>query len=75
MRMPKTWTALVIALLAVAGCNPDAPEGPAERAGKKVDKAIEKVGEALEDAGKAIKDSADGEPESDPKPEEQPDRP
>jgi len=33
-------------------------EGPAERAGKQVDKAIEKAGEQVEKAGEKIEDAA-----------------
>jgi hypothetical protein len=35
-------------------------EGPAERAGKQVDKAAEKTGDAIEDAGDKLKDTANG---------------
>ena len=33
-------------------------EGPAERAGKEVDKTVEKAGQQLEKAGKSIQDAA-----------------
>jgi hypothetical protein len=33
-------------------------EGPAERAGKQIDKAVEKAGEQIEKAGKKIEDVA-----------------
>lgn len=38
-------------LLACAGCK---KEGPLEKAGKKIDKAIEKTGDKLEKAGKEM---------------------
>jgi predicted small secreted protein len=41
--------------LVVAGCN---NEGPAEKAGKKVDETIEDVGDAVKDAGDEIQDAA-----------------
>lgn len=47
------------ALLAVlAGCTKQ--EGPAEKAGKEVDKATEKLGQKIEKAGESIKDAAQG---------------
>ncbi len=46
-------TALVLALV---GCQKE--EGPAEKAGKEVDKAVEKLGEKVEQAGDAIQDAA-----------------
>jgi hypothetical protein len=45
-------------LAALAGCQQQ--EGPAEQAGKEVDKAIEKAGEQVEKAGDAIQDAAQG---------------
>ena len=41
--------------LAVAGCNND---GPAEKAGEKIDETVEDVGDAVEDAGDEIEDAA-----------------
>jgi hypothetical protein len=35
-------------------------EGPAERAGKQIDKAVEKAGEQIEKAGEKIEDAAKG---------------
>ena len=35
-------------------------EGPAERAGKEVDKTVEKVGQQIEKAGDKIQDAAKG---------------
>jgi hypothetical protein len=49
--------ALAAAVLtaAVAGCH---KEGPAESAGKKVDRAIDKTGQSIERAGDKIRDAA-----------------
>lgn len=49
-------TALMMIVLMVGpfGC---AKEGPLEKAGKKVDKAIEKTGEQIEKAGEKVKDA------------------
>jgi hypothetical protein len=44
------------AALSVTACE---HEGPAERAGKKVDNAAEKAGDAVEDAGDKVKDAVD----------------
>jgi ABC-type oligopeptide transport system substrate-binding subunit len=45
-------------LAALAACQKQ--EGPAERAGKEVDKASEKVGQQIEKAGESIQDAAKG---------------
>ena len=51
-----TALALTILLVGLSGCH----EGPAERAGKKVDKTVEKAGEQVEKAGKQIQEDAKG---------------
>ena len=48
--------ALVLGVL-VAGLSGCKKEGPAERAGKEIDKAAEKAGEKIEKAGEKIKDA------------------
>ena len=61
MKLAKSVSAAVVMsalLAALSGCQKQ--EGPAERAGKEVDKATEKVGEQVEKAGEAIKDAAQG---------------
>lgn len=45
-------------LLALSGCQKQ--EGPAERAGKEVDKTIEKAGQQIEKAGDSIQDATKG---------------
>ena len=47
-----------VLLAALSGCQKQ--EGPAERAGKEVDKAVEKAGQQMEKAGESIQDAARG---------------
>jgi hypothetical protein len=49
-------TALMIIVLMVglSGCT---KEGPAEKAGKKIDKTIEKAGDQIEKAGEKVRDT------------------
>ena len=51
-------TALAISALmaGLAGCQKQ--EGPAERAGREIDKAVEKAGQQIEKAGEKIQDAA-----------------
>lgn len=59
--MNKTNLLLVAAIaafgIAMVGCQ---KEGPAERAGKSVDKAVEKVGNKIENAGDKVQDAVKG---------------
>ena len=51
--------AAIGALIAgLSGCQKE--EGPAEHAGKEIDKVIEKVGQNIEKAGEKIQDAAKG---------------
>ena len=45
-----------VVFMTLPGCQKQ--EGPAERAGKTVDKAIDQAGEKMEEAGKDIQDAA-----------------
>jgi len=45
--------AAALSLLFLVGCQ---REGPAERAGKKVDEAVDKAGDALKRAGEKLKE-------------------
>lgn len=45
-------------ILGVVGCAQK--EGPAEQAGKAVDKAMDKAGQKIEQAGKGVQDAAKG---------------
>ena len=48
-------------LFALSGCERQpGTGGPAERAGKQLDKAIEKAGQNIEKAGERIQDAAKG---------------
>jgi hypothetical protein len=47
--------AAAVLTAALAGCQ---KEGPAESAGKKVDRAIDKTGQSIERAGDKIRDAA-----------------
>jgi predicted small secreted protein len=49
---------IVLVLAVLAGCQKDA--GPAESAGKALDKAMESAGHQVEKAGQAMKDAAKG---------------
>ena len=48
---------LIAALLAIAGCNRD---GPAEKAGRQVDKAGEAASRSIEKAGENVRDAVKG---------------
>jgi hypothetical protein len=70
--MKAQFCACVVTAIALAACHHDKPaEGPAERAGEKVDQAgadtkdaakdaADKTGEKTEEAGEKIKDKANG---------------
>jgi hypothetical protein len=45
-------------ILGLVGCAPK--EGPAEQAGKSVDKAMSQAGQKLEQVGKDVQDTAKG---------------
>lgn len=49
---------LLLALLSVAACEKKGEEGPAERAGKQVDKAMEQAGQAMDKAKENIQEAA-----------------
>jgi hypothetical protein len=48
--------ALGILVVGLSAC--EKKEGPAERAGKEIDKTVEKAGQQLEKAGQQIQDAA-----------------
>jgi len=59
MKFGKTVSAVLgmsALLVALIGCQKQ--EGPAERAGKEVDKAVENAGQQIEKAGESIQDAA-----------------
>lgn len=55
-----TFSAVAAAMLLslVPGCQKQ--EGPAQQAGKEVDKAVEKLGQQIEKAGDSIQEAAKG---------------
>jgi len=56
MKSNKSVAAALAAAVLIAGlCG--CKEGPAERAGKQVDKAVEKTGQQIEKAGEKIQDA------------------
>jgi hypothetical protein len=58
MKSSKSVAAALAAVLIAGLCG--CKEGPAERAGKQVDKAVEKTGQQIEKAGEKIQDAAKG---------------
>jgi predicted small secreted protein len=61
MKLGETVSAALVMgalLAALSGCQKQ--EGPAEHAGKVVDKAVEKAGQQIEKAGESIQDAAKG---------------
>jgi hypothetical protein len=60
--MMKIWKSVIAALAmslllaGMYGCH----EGPAERAGKKIDKTVDQGGQQMEKAGKKIQDDIKG---------------
>jgi hypothetical protein len=57
-KMGRTSLAMGALLVVLSGCQKQ--EGPAERAGKDIDKATEQAGEKIEQAGEHIQDAAKG---------------
>jgi hypothetical protein len=57
MNLPMLAAVIAAFGLTMAGC---VKEGPAERAGKSVDKAVEKVGDKIENAGDKVQDAVKG---------------
>jgi len=53
-------TGLIIGAFITSTSSCQKQEGPAERAGKEVDKATDKVGQQIEKAGDSIQDAAKG---------------
>lgn len=61
MKFGKTASAVLgmsALLVALSGCQKQ--EGPAERAGKEVDRTVEKAGQQIEKADDSIQDAAKG---------------
>jgi len=59
MKIRTSITAAVVMSILIVGMSAcQKKEGPAERAGKEVDKAVESAGQQLEKAGQQIQDAA-----------------
>jgi len=61
MEFRKIFSAVMVMSVLVAalsGCQKQ--EGPAEHAGKEVDKTVDKAGQQIEKAGESIQDTAKG---------------
>ncbi len=59
MKIRNSITAGLVMTILIAGMSAcQKKEGPAERAGKEVDKAVESAGQQLEKAGQQIQDAA-----------------
>jgi len=54
----SVWAVLAIGIVAFGLSACEKKEGPAERAGKEIDKTIEKAGQQIEKAGERIQDAA-----------------
>jgi hypothetical protein len=52
----STVLAMSVLIVGLSAC--EKKEGPAERAGKEIDKSMEKAGQQLEKAGQQIQDAA-----------------
>jgi hypothetical protein len=48
------------AFMLLAACNRESSGGPAEKAGKEIDKAFGQAGKAVEKAGRNMQDAAKG---------------
>ena len=48
---------MIVLMVGLSGCT---KEGPAEKAGKKIDKTIQKAGEQIEKAGDKVRDTVKG---------------
>ncbi|MCK9197070.1 MAG: hypothetical protein M0P16_08820 [Syntrophales bacterium] len=45
---------VIVLMVGISGCT---KEGPAEKAGKKIDKTVEKAGDQIEKAGDNVRDT------------------
>jgi predicted small secreted protein len=58
LKIKRSLVAVLVLGALVAGLSGCKKEGPAERAGKEIDKAAEKAGQQIEKAGEKIQDAA-----------------
>jgi hypothetical protein len=54
---------LLVMLCLLAGCNRSESGGPAEKAGRAVDRALDKAGQSIEKAGRNLQDASKGKKE------------
>jgi hypothetical protein len=54
----RAWAGLAAMIVIVGLCGCEKKEGPGERAGKQIDKAVENAGQQVEKAGQQIQDAA-----------------
>jgi len=55
MNRPQVMVALGLALSVLAGCE---QQGPAQKAGEKVDKAVDQAGKTMQKAGEKVEEAA-----------------
>jgi len=55
MNRPQAMVALGLALSVLAGCE---QQGPAQKAGEKVDKAVDQAGKTMQKAGEKVEEAA-----------------
>jgi predicted small secreted protein len=61
MHLARTFVAaFVIGAFSIAACHSHRSEGPAERAGQKIDSGMKKMGEKMEEGGQKLQDEAGG---------------
>jgi hypothetical protein len=61
MKLKKPMASLIaMSVLATMLYGCQKPEGPAEQAGKEIDKATDTAGQKIEQAGEAVQDTAKG---------------
>jgi predicted small secreted protein len=61
MRVTRTLVvAAVLGAFVTAACHTHRNEGPAERAGEKIDSGLHKFGEKMEEGGQKLQDKASG---------------
>lgn len=58
--MKAYYPLLLAALALIPACNRDESGGPAEKAGRSVDRALDKAGQAIEKAGRDLQDASKG---------------
>jgi hypothetical protein len=61
MHLARTFAALLlIGTFSISACHSHRTEGPAEKAGQKIDSGLQKMGEKMEEGGQKLQDKARG---------------